>query len=102
MMFAITPDHGPSGTLVTLRVTGCIDPHGDSHALSYNAAGDLHLDIVQLHQHYPKAIASIPGTTNGTTLLGSFRVNYVPRPKGIFVAQCSATVAQRTFTVTHR
>lgn len=100
MIFSITPDHGPRGTLVTLKVTGCNDPHGDSHSLSYNAVGGLKLKAAQLAQRYPKAVSAIEGTITGETLTGRFRVSYAPRSSGVFSAACSATVAHRTFTVT--
>lgn len=100
LKFTITPDHGPRGTLVRLKATGCIDPHGDSHALSYDAVADLHLSDAQLQQRYPGAVDAIASTENGTTVTATFRVHDTPRPTGVFSLRCSATVAQRTFTVT--
>lgn len=81
LAFTITPDHGPSGTVVSLRVTGCVDPHGDSHALSYNTTG-------------------IVGTLTGQTLTARYRVTDAAPPVGTFKAQCSATVSHRSFRVT--
>lgn len=100
LKFTITPDHGPRGTLVTLTATGCNDPHRDSHALSYNAVADLQLNTMQTHQRYPRAMAGIPSTLTGTTLVGTFQVRYTPRKTGVFFAQCSATVGEQTFRVT--
>lgn len=101
MKFTITPDRGPRGTEVRLTVTGCNDPHGDSHALSYNAVADLGLTSAETRQRYPQALVGIPSAITGTTMTGTYRVRYTPRQSAEFVAQCSATVKKQTFTVTH-
>lgn len=100
MNFTITPSSGAPGTRVVLKVTGCIDPRGRSHGLSYNAVGDLHLSATELHQHYPHALVTVPAALQGTMLSGSYRVRYTPRPVGWFYARCLDTFAVRTFTIT--
>ena len=83
MVFTISPTSGPRGTLVTLKVSGCIDPAGRHHELDYRADS--------------KPMVPIPATTRGTSVTAAFRIN---GPTGWLSARCLDTVVSRTFTVT--
>ena len=83
MAFTLSPTSGPRGTTVTLKVSGCVDPAGNSHALGYQVDST--------------PVVAIPSTRRGTSLMATFRVNGAT---GRISARCLDTVVTRTFTVT--
>lgn len=88
MQFSATPDHGPPGTVVTLRVTGCIDPTTDSHGLSYNADSGSNTEF------------SIPAQWRNGIMTASYRIPDAAHPAGSFIAQCYDTMVDGTFALT--
>ena len=83
MVFTMSPSSGPRGTLVNLRVSGCIDPGGRSHQLAYRVDS--------------QPVVVIPATTRGTSLTAALRI---AGPIESISAQCLDTVVTRTFMVT--
>jgi hypothetical protein len=83
MVFTITPNSGPRGTLVTLKVAGCLGPAPRRGALGF--------------QIDDQPAEAIPATTTGTSLSATFRMDGTT---GKLSAHCLDTVVTRTFTVT--
>lgn len=81
MMFSMSADHGPPGTVVALKVTGCLDPTDVSHGISYNGGAK-------------------PSTWRKNTLSGTYRVNGTPGSVGEFVTHCYDTTVFQNFTIT--
>ncbi|GAC1379078.1 MAG: hypothetical protein NVSMB48_01810 [Marmoricola sp.] len=100
LQLTITPDHGPRGTTVTIEATGCFDPTGKYHAVSYNAVYALQLDTMEQMQQYPHALSTVPVTQTGGNLTGRFTVTYAPIHTGMFFVQCGASSQMKQFTVT--
>lgn len=83
MVFTVTPAAGPAGTLVTLTVSGCIDPTGTRHGLVYQAASGT--------------VVPIAATKHGTSLTATYRVDPAARVGGRFTATCLDTYVTRDF-----
>lgn len=100
LRMSIIPNHGPTGTVVTLHITGCFDPSGNNHAVGYNAAASAQLNTMGMTDQYPNAMSTVPVTQTGGDLTGTFKVAYAPVHTGQFFVQCGASFTQAMFTVT--
>ena len=83
MAFTVTPAAGPQGTVVTLTVSGCIDPSGKRHQIAFQSGG---------------AVVPIAATKHGTSLTATYRVNGATGAAGRFTATCLDTYVTRDFT----
>ena len=94
LTFTITPSSGPAGTPVKISVTGCGDPSGTQHAVSYNDGnvGGQFADLSKVH--------SINMDVKGSDLNGQFNIPQHPSGDGVFYVQCGNAVLTTTFTVT--
>jgi hypothetical protein len=89
---------GPPGTVVAIVVTGCYDPTGQNHAVSFNN------DNENMSARFdPKTVRTIPAVQHGTRLDARYRIVAGDRTggQGMFYAQCGPTVRQSAFTVTN-
>lgn len=95
LQMTVVPDHAPVGGSVIVTVTGCFDPTGQNHAVSFNAAdvaadspADLALiDVVDVVQR-------------GYTLRGTFRIPNDATRRAFFYAQCGDSFKQVPFETT--
>ncbi|MGN6162443.1 MAG: hypothetical protein ACTHOG_12180 [Marmoricola sp.] len=83
MVFTVTPAAGPAGTLVSLKVAGCIDPSGRHHALAYQSGQGVAIPIA--------------ATKRGNSLTATYRV---AGGAGRFTATCLDTYVTRDFVAT--
>lgn len=99
LQITISPARGPVGTVVTIAGTGCGDPDGQNHAVSFNpdeatssrGSGD---------------VRDIASTLSGQTITASYTISardaevagasYQPE----FSVQCTTDVAQTAYTIT--
>lgn len=88
LKLVVEPRTARAGALVAIKVTGCIDPSGLHHALSYT-------------DKYTAA-RDISATLTGTNLTARFAVPATGLPKGIFTAQCGGSHVTTPFTVAGR
>jgi len=96
LKLVVSPTSGAPGTTVRLQATGCVDPSGLNHALTYNASAG------RADGRSPHAIHAIASTLTGTALTASYTISKGDRgaAKGVFYVQCGATVVNAPFSVT--
>lgn len=92
----VDPSGGPVGTTVQITATGCNDPKGDSHAISFN--NDSRNSGAR---NGPNTVRPIVSTQEGTTLRGSYTIQPADRTGGVgsFFVQCGGTTNTVDFTV---
>ena len=97
LQVAITPNSGPPGTNVRINATGCNDPNGQNHAVSFNNSADN-----TAVRNDPNTVRAITSTQDGTTLTATYTIRVQDRTggAGLFFVQCSATIKTAPFTVT--
>jgi hypothetical protein len=91
-----TPTTGGVGTLVRLRVTGCVDPSGRNHAVSYNN------DAQNTNaRNLPTTVKAIMSAQHGDRLDATYRIVIGDKTTGVgaFFAQCGNTVREAAFRV---
>jgi hypothetical protein len=87
---------GPPGTVVVIVVTGCQDPSGQNHAVSFNN------DSANMSARFsPSTVRDIPARQNGTRLDATYRIvaGDLTGGQGLFTVQCGPTLRDRRFTV---
>jgi hypothetical protein len=96
LALVVSPTSGPPGTIVHLQATGCVDPNGLNHAVSFNAAS------ARADGRNPHAVRAIASTMSGNLLTASYTVSNADRgaAHGVFYVQCGSTVVHEPFTVT--
>lgn len=82
MAFTVTPTAGPRGTVVTLTVSGCIDPSGKRHQIAFQSGS---------------AVVAIAAVKHGTSLTATYRVDGAAGAGGRFTATCLDTYVTRDF-----
>lgn len=92
----IDPAAGAPGTKVHIVVTGCNDPTGLNHAISFNNDAEN-----MSARNDPNTVRSIVAEQDGTTLTATYTIQYadVTGGAGLFFAQCAATMKTAPFTV---
>jgi hypothetical protein len=106
LRMAVTPTTGPVGTEVTIAVTGCGDPDGHNHAVSFNPGFANTLQAAHANYH----MASIASQLAGQTLTATYRISTadaaaaahppVDAPPPQFYVQCSDDLVEATFVIT--
>ncbi|MBA2607382.1 MAG: hypothetical protein H0U92_00400 [Actinobacteria bacterium] len=98
MTISVSPSSGPPGTVMQIYVTGCNDPDGLNHAISFNDAPVNHDTASD-----PNTVQTINSTQDGDKLTATYAVvasdQRGQQPGRVFV-QCEATLKWVDFTVT--
>lgn len=97
LAISLTPKSGPVGTVVHVTVTGCNDPAGGNHAVSFNN------DATNVNaRNDPNTDHVVPTRQSGQTLTGSYQLVQLDRTGGVaqFTVQCGATLRMVRFTLT--
>lgn len=95
LQMTVVPDHAPVGASVTVTVTGCFDPTGQNHAVSFNAASvaaDSPADLAQIH--------AVNVVQRRYTLTGIFRIPNDATPRAVFDVQCGDSSREVPFLTT--
>lgn len=97
LTITLDPTSGPPGTVVSIEATGCNDPTGLNHAVSFNNDPRNRTD-----RFSPDVVRTIASDQRGQRLFASYTVQPADRRagNGTFVVQCSDGVATADFTVT--
>ena len=98
MVLTISPTSGPAGTTVTITATGCLDPTGGNHAVSFNRAAGPGGNMTD--DRNPSNVVDIAATLAAGTLTGSYTITREDTAfgGGVFYVQCGQTVQQATFS----
>ena len=96
LRISVLPATGPPGTLVHITVTGCADPSGQNHAVSFNNDSQNFGA-----RNNPATVRDIPSRQEGDRLIASYRIAPADKTGGVgqFTAQCAADVVDIQFTV---
>jgi hypothetical protein len=93
----VTPVLGPPGTSVRITATGCDDPAGDNHAVSFNNNADD-----PAARNDPGTVHVVPASQRGSTLRATYRITQRDKTNGAgrFYVQCGQTMRSAAFRVT--
>lgn len=103
LRMTITPTTGPVGTDVKITATGCSDPDGRNHAVSFNPGFGNTLQAAAAHYE----LAQIPARLTAQTLIATYRISAddaraasraASQPPQFYV-QCSDDLATATFRI---
>jgi len=102
----IAPTTGPIGTVVTITATGCGDPDGQNHAVSFNPGFANTLEAA----HAGYQTARIASRLVGQSLTASYKITSADwtasmfmkgdHPPSEFYVQCSDDITEATFLIT--
>jgi hypothetical protein len=94
---AISPSSGAPGTTVQITATGCNDPTGQNHAISFNNNAS---DVTARND--TNTVRFIPSAQDGNTLTATYTISTDDRTGGVglFSVQCAATTKTASFEVT--
>ena len=94
---SVAPTSGPPGTVVRLRATGCNDPSGRGHAVSFNNDAENVTGRFDANR-----VRSVADHQDGQTLTATYTVQASDYTggTGLFFVQCAATVKTAAFGVT--
>jgi hypothetical protein len=104
LRMTVTPTRGGVGTEVTVRATGCGDPDGQNHAVSFNPGFRNTMQAAQAH--YRQGV--IPSVLIGQTLTARYRITaedgaaaaHAESPPSRFYVQCSDDLGDAPFLIT--
>jgi len=101
MVLTIWPTSGAAGTTVRITATGCIDPNGLNHAVSFNWGG-LDQNDQMANRNNPNIVVTIPATLTDETIRATHKVTQQETAfgGGAFFVQCGTTVRAVSFTST--
>ena len=97
LRLTLSATSGRPGTVVAIVVTGCQDPTGKNHAISFNN------DSESMSARFsPSTVRTIPAEQHGTRLDATYRIVAGDRTggQGLFTVQCGPTLRDKPFTVT--
>lgn len=105
LQMTVTPTRGSVGTEVSIRATGCGDPDGRNHAVSFNPGFGNTLQAAQAHYHQ----GVIASRLTGQTLTATYRITaedvnaaaHADAQPSLFYVQCSDDLADATFLLRH-
>lgn len=92
----VAPSEGPVGTSVQITGSGCIDPSGQNHAVSFNIGTS---DPSAAHD--PNNVREITSDLTGSTVTATYTVTPADARfgGGEFFVQCGASVQSVSFVV---
>ncbi len=97
LAISVEPTSGPPGTVVTIEVSGCNDPSGLNHAISFNN------DPGNRSERFStETVKAIESTQRGTQLSATYTIQPMDRRArtASFIVQCSDGLAASDFAVT--
>jgi nitrite reductase/ring-hydroxylating ferredoxin subunit len=94
---AISPSSGAPGTTVQITATGCDDPTGQNHAISFNNNAS---NVTARSDS--NTVRFVPSAQDGSTLTATYTISTDDRTggAGLFFVQCAATRKTASFEVT--
>ena len=104
LRMTITPTRGPVGTEVSIKATGCGDPDGQNHAVSFNPGFGNTLQAAEAHYH----LSDIRSHLAGQTLTATYTITAkdahaaarAESPPPRFYVQCRDDLADAVFLIT--